>query len=561
MKLSHLFWLSLVTAAPIPGRAGLFGWGNSNEEKAEEEVVDKNASSFDPSIDRYSSEGEPLPMNENPIRNIIDKQRRYVLYNSRRLTGECIAACPAPETRPPLLGSTPDPTGSPTSSPTITPTRSPTSTPTKGPTNPPTSAGDMDCAKLANLGEDFSASTATNPGDSHFDNNLCYPQISQLNALNLKGRDDSVAVFVGGDFTSKNAAEVEGKVVVLGQLDVKNRGASNFVSVGLGSQVVPNDNTDCIIVGGNLVARRNVQMFNQGNLVCNMVYGGSATNLHRWKTGDGLIRYDSNYDMTFYEEMKVVWKKKSLYWKTLPSTGEATIVDSTTTFTCGTEPIQVFNIYKNEFSSFRTLTQNSSYQFSPECMGKTILFNVHGTGSVVVRASAMYDPNGGVGHHGFNRCFEKNILWNFPDAATVKIGKGGTSEWHGSLLVNGKLILQTSGHSGRTIVLGNLEHDRVGSEFHNYPYNPPTPLPDPPDVCELPDNLNANIGNYPTQNPTEPPQTQPPQTCVAIPQTRLPHGSWATNNAECGNCYPGSEQSWWPCDKNPPLCEGNCQLY
>jgi len=289
--------------------------------------------------------------------------------------------------------------------------------------------------------------------------------------------------------------------------------------------------------------------------------GGSATNIDRWKTGDGVIRYDSNYDMTFYEEMKVVWKKKSQYWKTLPSTGQATLEYSTTTFTCGTEPIQVFNIYKDESSSWKTLTDNTSYKFSPECNGKTILFNVHGTDKMKVRASDMYDPDGGLGHDGFNRCFGQNILWNFPDAEAVRIGKGGSSEWHGSLLVNGNLFLQTSGHSGRTIVLGNLEHDKGGSEFHNYPYNPSTPLPDPPDVCELPDDLNANIGDYPTQNPTEPPQTLPPQNCVAIPQNRLSQGIWATNNVRCGECNAGSDQGYWPCDLDPPLCEGNCNSY
>jgi len=305
---------------------------------------------------------------------------------------------------------------------------------------------------------------------------------------------------------------------------------------------------------------------------CDIVYKQSAKNLYRWKT-NGATRHEPNLDLTKYEQTKYVLRKKSQYWKTLPSTGTVYYQDwgqteGRTTYECSSirnDNVQVFNIFSNE--RYKLSGVHSIY-FGDNCSGKTILINVHGTGKVKVDAAAMFfDDKKGYGPGGFSTCMTSSILWNFPDADTVDIGNGKTSEFQGSLLVTGDMIMSTSGQSGRTMVLGDINHDGgQGSEFHSYEFNPPTPLPDPDDICVLPDDFLANsaIPAYPTALPTPPPTLPPTSGCSSIPQNNLPNGLWEIGNKNsCKKCEPdrpGGPVTWWPCNLNPPLCEGNCKF-
>lgn len=283
---------------------------------------------------------------------------------------------------------------------------------------------------------------------------------------------------------------MEGKLVVKGKLEVKNNGSSNFVSVGSGSNVVPNSGTDCVVVGKNLVVQRSqVQVFNQiSSMKCNTVYRNNGSGILKWKSNGG-VQKDSNYDMSGYEETLEILEKKSQFWKTLPSTGtvdfEGNINTSgKTTYQCSNENlVQVFNIRSNERYK---LAKTHSVYFSDSCEGKTVLVNVHGTGTIPARASAMFfKGKSGYSSNGFSTCMTESILWNFPDADTVQFGgwAGGSSEWHGSVLVGGKMKFETSGQSGRTMVLGDLIQKKSGSEFHSYQFNPPMALPDCPGIC------------------------------------------------------------------------------
>ena len=360
-----------------------------------------------------------------------------------------------------------------------------TGSPTRDTTPAPTG---LDCESLVNLGDRFSGAT----GDPHY-SGRCYPHVQSLNATNLPGRDDSVAVFVGGNYIGERAAEVEGNVVILGDLEVNPNGPGNFVSVGAGTHVLPNSGGDCIIVGGDISADREIQVFNQDpSMYCDIVYRGNSRNSYRWRT-NGAMRHEPDYDLSYYEKMKYVLAKKSQFWKTLPSTGEVNSQWGQTTYQCSNDDdVQIFNVLPDEL---RKVDSNTDIIFSDSCEGKTVLINVHGTGDIGVNAGGMFF-RGGLGHgeDGFSTCMTQSILWNFPDAASVDIGNGRTSEFHGSLLVAGDLTLGTSGHSGRAIVLGNILHDSdAGSEFHSYPFAPPTPLPDPGDVCELPPSWRSMI--------------------------------------------------------------------
>jgi choice-of-anchor A domain-containing protein len=417
----------------------------------------------------------------------------------------------------------------------------------------------IDCKTLVNLGDEFSAA-------SNIDR--CYPPITVIDAnpRPFSESDDHVAVFVGGNFIERNAAEVEGKVVTLGDLTVERNGPSNFVSVGAGSHIIPTPNTDCILVGGALNTARDVQVYNLADwMKCNIVYKGSATNKDGWKTNGSVIQ-NPNLDLSFYENMKYVFEKKSKYWKTLASTGTLSSDGyGETRITCSTrkEP-QVFNFFEKDR---RLLDKPHTFQFGDDCEGKTILINVHGSGRVNVNAAAMRWKNRqGYRAGGFPTCMTESILWNFPDADEVDIGNGKTSEFHGSILAVGDLILSTSGHSGRTIVLGDLLHDsKSGSEFHSYDFNPPIPLPDPDDICVFPEDLSyGSVAAYPTQAPTKSPTPAPTPAltdCRAIPKKELPKGVSSTEDKHCRQCFPGSSVTWWPCNLNPPICYGNCQLF
>ena len=276
-------------------------------------------------------------------------------------------------------------------------------------------------------------------------------------------------------------------MVVLGNLDVKKQGPGNFVSVGKGTQVLPNSGTDCLVVGGTISTDRDVQVFNQAShMSCNIIYKGGERNISRWKN-NGQVRHDPNYDLSDYIKMKDIHRKKSKFWKTLPSTGSVDFENwgnptGQTTYKCSsTNNVQVFNIQSNEHNKINGV---HTIYFSDECEGKTVLINVHGIGNINVDAAAMhFKGKMGFGQNEFSTCLTSSILWNFPDASHVDIGNGRYSEFHGSVLVTGNMKLSTSGHSGRAIILGDVVHEQRGSEFHSYEFNPPYDIIDPPDIC------------------------------------------------------------------------------
>jgi len=476
-------------------------------------------------------------------------------------------------TKSPIKNPTMRPTQSPTEDPTKRPSKNPTMRPTQSPTDTPTlgiEEGAMDCTKLENLGYGFSEATSMD-GKEHYQGKCFPPVVSMPSNNNFPGRDDSVAVFVGGSYYGRKAAEVEGNLVVLGDLVVDQAGPGNFVSVGVGSNVIPNNDGICITVGGDITTQRDIQVFNQySSMQCDIVYKGSATNIDMWKNGKGDKLYNLKLDLSEYEKMKSVFKKKSQFWKTLKSTGtvEFESWDSShgqPTYTCSSRnEVQVFNIKENQ----RTFLQDvHTIRFSQDCKDRTILINVLGKGDVKVDAAAMYDSDGKMGHgaNGFSTCMTASMLWNFPDAESVDIGNGKTSEFQGSVLVGGDLTLSTTGHSGRTIVLGDIIHNRGGSEFHSYEFNPPMPLPDPEDICVLPgsgisDGNSEGAQEAPeTRSPTKYPTNSPKATtgCKAIKN----NGAGA-NDDSCKKCNPPNNVSWWPCNNNPPACEGTeCVLY
>merc|ERR1711862_79994 len=209
-----------------------------------------------------------------------------------------------------------------------------------------------------------------------------------------------------------------------------------------------------------------------------------------------------NLDLSAYEEQKQSLMVKSGLWANLPETPHVSTGVSSRRFNFNCSPedvIQVFHISKSDLSG----SGYDSYSFNENCPDKTILINVGGTGNYNVSPKTMNwtDKNGNAqagGHEGFNSCMNSAILWNFFEPNTVSMS--GTGEWQGSILVNGNFNFETIGQSGRTMVIGDLVQDKQGSEFHNFEFKPPKPLP------------GINCDGLSTRAPVAPIAPVPPRT-------------------------------------------------
>jgi hypothetical protein len=146
-------------------------WGcRSNEENA---TINKNEVEIDASASAASAT-DATRINSDSIEEITLSEKRFVLYNSRRLTGECLPICTAeaptveptnaPTTKTPTRAPAEAPTVEPTNAPTTkTPTRAPTAAPTVEPTNAPTTKTPTRAPAAAPTVEPTNAPTTTPP--------------------------------------------------------------------------------------------------------------------------------------------------------------------------------------------------------------------------------------------------------------------------------------------------------------------------------------------------------------------------------------------------------------
>jgi len=335
-----------------------------------------------------------------------------------------------------------------------------------------------------------------NLGDD-FKNNLDISQWPTLNGSTNRKRDDSIAFFASGDFLCKRGAEMEGKIVVLGDYTVEANGLSNVVNVGQGSQVVPSENQVVMTVGGDLYLGRSVDFFTTDT--GSLRVGGQFTTSDGggfYLPGPTVVNSPlAEIENLDFEILLEDLQLKSAYWATLTSNGVVGRADqwAPVVFTAGdSSALQVFNLGANDLN----FNVGTNVIFHSSLADRTILINVGAGGNMVstlANIASMVDPAGG-SNHNFGPTYTANILWNFYAATTVKIGdyKTGNGEFVGTILVPGvnngvtsTLTLTVPGHSGQVIVNGNVIQDKGGSEWHNYPFDPITPLPEHPD-CDTP---------------------------------------------------------------------------
>jgi len=397
-------------------------------------------------------------------------------------------------TQSPTIRSSPSPTQSPTISSSPSPTRSarPSTVPSASPSsivtaqeNEPTSECEAEfnskCSSKplceANLGTGFSVATG----------GTILQTFPIIQSGHIRGRDDSVAVLVGGNYRVEKGAEIEGKIVVLGDFTIESNARFWYlVRAGVGSQVVPNNGEPAILVGGDLdIQIPNVSFMESSVAYGNIVHKGSNLGPGPIIISPSSVIQDSSVNLGEFEEAFCDVREKSEYWATLPNTGIITEEGfESIVFSAGSDDcVQVFNVDSDRLA----LSFGRKVIFDNSMAGKTILINVAADSDGNASIGNLADFEDPSGRKGFNFGSDSTakILWNFYNATDVNLGCGvnGNGELRGSLIIPtpcSNVEFCFPGHSGRVIVAGDLTQNYIGSEFHNYEFDPSCPLPEPP---------------------------------------------------------------------------------
>ncbi|GLV98675.1 choice-of-anchor A family protein [Streptomyces lavendulae] len=286
----------------------------------------------------------------------------------------------------------------------------------------------------------------------------------------IKGRDDAVNIFAGGQFRVRGrASEAEGRLVVLGSFDQdKLAGADSRYNVGIvgaGSLVPPSDGADFLTTGANVTVATGETLIADRGVVR---YGGTLSG-----TVTGTRTADPNAAAPYAGLRDRLSAASQCYAKVdgspRPATG--TVVNSgfETVFTGDNRsPLQVFNVDANLVGNQGAQQGIRFAQIPP---GATVLVNVLGAGT---RTLNTY--SGGIADTDPLNAYRERLLWNFPDAATVNLI--GTGQFQGSFLIGNQAsetLVTLPGINGRFFTTGSVTHGSEtigggGQEFHAYPF-------------------------------------------------------------------------------------------
>ncbi|MFD3666089.1 choice-of-anchor A family protein [Streptomyces sp. NPDC058659] len=350
-----------------------------------------------------------------------------------------------------------------------------------------------------------------------------YPPI---NSGGVVYRDNNINIFVGGDFLVREAAaEAEGKVVVLGGFDQDKRaGVSSVYNVGIvgaGSRIPPDDGTDFLTVGKDLTVASGESLLAEEGAVKGLVrYGGvlsgtvNPTPVHDAKAADPYTALRGQLTDASQCYAYVNGASRT-------ATGTASNNNTETLFTGdGTSALQVFNA---DFDLESASGGQQGIRFANIPAHATVLVNVLGADRTV---DTYIDglPDG----------LRDRVLWNFPDATTVKFE--GTAQFAGSVLIGNQASTATvtmPGTNGRFFTTGNLTHASEtdgggGQEMHAYPFNgdlpscaDATPTPTPTDPTPTPTDPTPTPTD-PTPTPTDPTPTPTDPTPTPTDPTPTP---------------------------------------
>ncbi|MEU8460011.1 choice-of-anchor A family protein [Streptomyces sp. NPDC029003] len=285
----------------------------------------------------------------------------------------------------------------------------------------------------------------------------------------IKGRDNAVNIFAGGQFRVRGrASEAEGRLVVLGGFDQdKLAGGDSRYNVGIvgaGSLVPPPDGADFLTTGGDVTVAAGETLIADRGVVR---HAGSVTG-----TVTGTLVKDPAAVAPYAGLRDRLSAASQCYAKVdgrpRPATGTVVNSGSETLFTGdGTSRLQVFNV-DADLAGARGAQQGVRFTGIPA--GATVLVNVLGT----TRTINTY--SGGLVDTDPLNAYRERLLWNFPDATTVNLS--GTGQFQGSFLMGNQASETTvtlPGINGRFFTTGSVTHGSDtagggGQEFHAYPF-------------------------------------------------------------------------------------------
>ncbi|GAA3536083.1 hypothetical protein GCM10022234_36060 [Aeromicrobium panaciterrae] len=327
------------------------------------------------------------------------------------------------------------------------------------------------------------------------------------------GTDAAINVFVGGSMNVvQNAAESEGKLVVLGDLNVNKSsvGSYNIGIVGSGSRITPPTGVDHAVIGGDITVT--ASPLNTVHL------GGTDSNETRWGNlsygGTTTISQGDRLDLVPdgqlidggptvtdpYASLRGTITDLSDCAETYETTGTVNVQFGTATFTGdGTSMLQVFSVPADLGTSGETV----AIDLVDVPAGATTVINMVGTEPTIYLNSALVT---------FSVTPEySRLVWNFPNASTA--GIRGTAQVPGSILVGpiaSTTTITTPGTNGRVLLAGNLVHGGGGGgeELHAYPFNGTLPpCDDPADDVDI--DQPADVADFGTDTESDVDTDQP----------------------------------------------------
>ncbi|MFJ7774069.1 choice-of-anchor A family protein [Streptomyces yangpuensis] len=286
----------------------------------------------------------------------------------------------------------------------------------------------------------------------------------------LRGRDNGINIFAGGDFRVRGrASEAEGRLVVLGDFDQdKAAGGDSRYNVGIvgaGSLVPPPDGADFLTTGGGVTVAAGERLLADGGVVR---HAGTVTG-----TVSGRLVPDPAA-VTPYAGLRDRLSAASQCYARVggqlrPATGTVADRGYETLFTGdGTSALQVFNVNADMAGNGGGM---QGIRFDRIPAGATVLVNVLGTDRTINTYS------GGLQDTDPLNAYRDRLLWNFPDATTVRLTGGG--QFQGSFLMgqqSSETTITLPGINGRFFTTGSVTHGSEtvgggGQEFHAYPFN------------------------------------------------------------------------------------------
>ncbi|MFJ8627229.1 choice-of-anchor A family protein [Kitasatospora sp. NPDC093550] len=317
------------------------------------------------------------------------------------------------------------------------------------------------------------------------------------------GRDTTINVFTGGDYTVKGrAAEAEGKIVTLGKLTVDKNGGGvyNMGVVGVGSRVPPPNGSDFVTTGGKVDVKSGNSILIGGSDSKGQAFG----NLRHADTVTGTVAIDptgrsiqdSDAAAPYQDVLARIEEVSACVGRSAP-TGQVTIAFGTATFTGdGTSRRQVFNVTENLASP---TGGQIGLAFTGIPAGATVVVNMLGDNPII----NTYTGTGLAGDQ--TTGMRSKLLYNFPTARSAQIL--GSAQFQGSVLAGdrgGVTTIAQAGMNGRVYLAGDLIHTGTGGyEIHSYPFDGDLP------ECGVPSPSPTSSSPSPSTSPSPSPSPTP----------------------------------------------------